>query len=114
MVCAFRASNGHEETYAGSIEVVGGTGILPEKAAMLWSVRAPLGTTATPGLLQQNYAADPGAPPGQPAPPRGELNSQMTLCTMADKPEGSASKEKPPAPQFLVSEIQLALKVSTS
>jgi Protein of unknown function (DUF992) len=114
MVCAFRAPNGHEETYAGSIRAVGGIGALPEKTAMLWSVRAPLGTKPKPGLLQQDYAADMSAPRGQPAPLRGERNGEMTLHTMADKPEGSASKDKPPAPQFLVSEIELVLKASTS
>jgi len=114
MLCAFRAPNGHEETYAGSIKAVGAVGALPEKAAMLWSVRAPLGTQPTPGLLQQDYAADTGAPPGQSAPLRGERGGELTLHTMADKPEGSASKEKPTAPQFLVSEIALVLKVSTS
>jgi hypothetical protein len=113
MVCAFTpARNGPEETYAGIVKAIGGVGALPEKVALLWSVKAPMGTAVTSGLLQQSYAADTGTPAGQPAPLIGERNSDITLQTMADTQEGSASKDKLTPPQFFVAAIDLVLKVS--
>jgi hypothetical protein len=53
MVCSFRAPRAPEETYAGLVKAIGGTGALPENRALLWSVRAPVGTVYSPGLLQQ-------------------------------------------------------------
>jgi hypothetical protein len=113
MVCAFKpARNGPEETYAGIVKVIGGVGTLPEKITLLWSVRAPMGTAITPGLFQQGYVADTGTPAGQPAPLIGERNSDISLQTMADAQEGSASKDKPTSPQFIVAVVDLVLKVS--
>ena len=51
MVCSFTAPRAPEETYAGLVKAIGGTGALPENRALLWSVRAPVGTVYTPGLL---------------------------------------------------------------
>jgi hypothetical protein len=113
MVCSFKAAkDGPEETYAGIVKAIGVVGALPEKAALLWSVRAPMGTAATPGLLQQSYAADTGTPAGQTAPLLGERKGDITLQTMADKQEGSATKDKPTPPLFVVAAIELVLKVS--
>jgi len=33
--------------------------LLPDNAALLWKVRAPVGTRASPGLLEQSYSGDP-------------------------------------------------------
>ena len=113
MVCSFKAAkNAPEETYVGVVKAVGGVGTLPDKAAMLWSVRAPTGTQLEPGLLQQSYAADAQTPAGQTPPLVGERNGAISLHTMADKQEGSASKEKRVPPQFVVAAVELVLKVS--
>jgi len=113
MVCSFKAAkDGPEETYSGIVKAIGVVGALPEKAALLWSVRAPMGTVATPGLLQQSYAADTGTPAGQTPLLVGERNGDITLQTMADKQEGNATKDKPTPPQFVVAAIELVLKVS--
>jgi hypothetical protein len=42
----------------------------------------------------------------------GERNGEISLHTMSEKQEGSASKEKQPPPQFVVAAIELVLKVS--
>jgi hypothetical protein len=65
-------------------------------------------------LLQQSYAADQATPPGQTAPLVGERNSEITLHTMAEKEEGSASKEKAETRRFAITEIELKLKVGAS
>jgi hypothetical protein len=81
---------------------------------MLWSVRVPTGTQHVPGLLEQSYAPDEQAPAGQTPPLIGERNGGISLHTMADKQEGSASKEKQAPPQFVVAAIELILKVSAA
>jgi len=114
MVCSFKAAkDGPEETYAGIVKAIGVVGALPEKIALLWSVRAPMGTAVTPGLLQQSYAADTGTPVGQVPPLIGERNGNISLLTMTEKQEGSASKDKPTPPEFVVAAVELVLKVST-
>src|ERR1700694_3945463 len=65
MVCSFKVSNGPGDTYVGLVKAIGGVGALPEKAALLWSVRAPIGTAYAPGLLEQSYAVDTGTAAGQ-------------------------------------------------
>jgi hypothetical protein len=112
MVCTFKAAAGPEETYAGLVKAVGGVGSLPEKGALLWSVRAPMGTVHAPALLQQTYAVDTATPAGQVPPLLGERNGQISLYTLGDKQEGSASKEKQPPPVFVVAEVELVLKAS--
>jgi Protein of unknown function (DUF992) len=114
MVCSFKAAkDGPEETYAGIVKAIGVVGALPEKVALLWSVRAPMGTAVTPGLLQQSYAADTGTPVGQVPPLIGERNGNISLLTMTEKQEGSGSKDKPTPPEFVVAAVELVLKVST-
>ena len=110
MVCSFTAPSAPEETYAGLVKAIGSTGALPENRALLWSVRAPVGTVYTPGLLQQTYAVDGATPSGQTPPLIGERNGSISLFTMAEKQEGSASKEKQPAPEFVIADVELVLK----
>jgi hypothetical protein len=112
MVCSFRALGAPEETYAGLVKAIGDTGALPENRALLWSVRAPVGTVYTPGLLQQNYAVDATTPSGQTPPLIGERNGTISLFTMVEKQEGSASKENQPAPLFVIADIELVLKAA--
>jgi Protein of unknown function (DUF992) len=112
MVCSFRALGAPEETYAGLVKAIGGTGALPENRALLWSVRAPVGTVYTLGLLQQSYAVDATTPSGQTPPLIGERNGSISLFTMAEKQEGSASKEKQPAPLFVIADIELVLQAA--
>ncbi len=112
MVCSFTPPSAPEETYAGLVKAIGGTGALPENRALLWSVRAPVGTVYAPGLLQQTYAVDAATPLRQTPPLIGERNGSIYLFTMAEKQEGSASKEDQPAPLFVIADIELVLKAA--
>jgi Protein of unknown function (DUF992) len=115
MLCSFKpGKNGPEEAYVGALKSINVAGPLPDKVTLLWVVRAPTGTRPAPGLLQQSYAADSATPLGQTAPLVGEQNSEITLHSMAEKEEGSASKEKPDTPRFAITAIELKLKSSTS
>ncbi len=115
MLCFFTpAKTGPQETYAGTLKSINGVGPLPEKVTMLWVVRAPIGTRPTAGLLQQSYSAGSGTPPGQTAPLVGERNSEITLHTMSDMDEGSASKEKQSVARFGITGIELKLTATTS
>jgi len=59
-------------------------------------------------LTDQSIAALSGS-----VPTPGERNGAISLHTMADKQEDSASKEKQAPPQFVVAAVELVLKVST-
>ena len=115
MLCTFTpARDGPEETYIGSLKSISAGRTLPENMALLWMVRAPVGTKAAPGLLEQTYAADQAAPPGHIAPLVGERNNDITLHTMSEQKEGSASMHERPALAFAVTGIELRLRASTS
>jgi hypothetical protein len=115
LLCTFTpATDGAEEAYAGSLKSISAGRTLPENMALLWMVRAPVGTIATPGLLEQTYAADLAAPPGHIAPLVGARNNDITLHTMSEQREGSASKRERPAPAFAITGIELKLRASTS
>jgi hypothetical protein len=115
MLCLFKpARNGPEEAYAGALRSINVGKMLPDNVALLWKVRAPVGTHASPGLLEQSYAGDPATPPGHAAPLIGERNGNITLHTMSEKEEGAASKEQRPLPRFVPTTIELKLKGATS
>jgi hypothetical protein len=115
MLCSFTpARNGAEEIYAGSLKSIGSGRTLPENVALLWIVRAPVGTQPTPGFLEQSYAVDSAAIPGHAAPLIGERNNEITLYTMSEPKEGSASKHERPPILFAITAIELKLKASTS
>jgi hypothetical protein len=115
MLCSFMPSkNQPAETYAGGLKAISAGGGLPEVATFLWTVRAPLGTQFAGGLLQQSYTVDPSTPPGQAAPLIGERHSDITLHTMSEQEEGSASREKPQMLGFTITALELKLKASTS
>jgi hypothetical protein len=113
MQCSFKpARNGAEETYAGSLKSISAGRALPENLALLWVVRAPVGMHAAPGLLEQSYVADVAATPGQVATLVGERNNEITLHTMSEQEESSASRQRARLP-FVITEIELTLKAST-
>jgi len=111
-ICTFKPKSGPEETYAG---IVQGVSLSPDKTtAMIWVVKADTVMPSTPGLLQQNYAPDSSTPADQLPPLVGQTNSRITLQTLADKTEGSASAtQKPPPAGYVIIGLQLKLK-STS
>lgn len=112
MLCSFKTSRGPDEHYAGLVKTVGGGMALPQNRTLLWSVRAPRGTHYTTGLLQQTYTADKSTPAGQVPPLLGEHNSLLSLYVLTEKPAGSASKEKPPAPELIIVDVELVLKTA--
>jgi hypothetical protein len=114
MLCSFTPPQGAEEIYAGSLKSIGSGRTLPENVALLWIVRAPIGTRLAPGFLAQSYAVDSAAIPGHAAPLIGERNNGITLYTMSERKEGSASKHEQPPPLFAITAIELTLKASTS
>jgi Protein of unknown function (DUF992) len=115
MLCTFsRARDGAEETYVGSLKSIRGARGLPDNIALLWTVRAPIGTWASPGLLQQSYAADAATPQGQMAPLVGESNGGIALHIMTDQEAGSVSNKKQAAPQFIITAIELKLKIAAT
>ena len=97
-----------------ALKSINAAGPMPEKVTLLWVVRATVGTKPAVGFLQQTYAADSATPAGQTAPLIGEGKNEISLHPMADKEEGSASKEKPTTPRFVVTAIELKLKISAS
>ena len=110
MLCSFKTGQGPEETYAALMTSIGGR--TAEGRAILWSVRAPLGTRYSPGLLQQTYAADRATPAGQVPPLIGERNDMISLYTLTQKPPGAVSKEEQPAPALIVADMELVLKAA--
>jgi hypothetical protein len=107
-LCTFMATNGEEETYAGSAE---GISISTDRrGTLIWVVRAASGV-AEPGALQQIFAADSKTPADQKSPLIGEKNSSVVLHSMADETEGSASAPEKPTPTgFVILKLELTLK----
>jgi hypothetical protein len=113
MLCTFKpAKNGPEETYAGVLTSISALGMVPNNVALMWMVRAPVGSVAVPGMLEQRFSADQSTPPGQTAPLVGDEVSTITLYAIADPAEGSASKEQRPPQRFAVTSIELKLRSS--
>jgi hypothetical protein len=115
MICFFLpGTHGPREAYAGTVRSISVVGKLPDQLTLLWVVKGPLGTQLPAGLLQQSYAVDDATPAGQVPPLVGDRNNKIVLHAMADKREGNASQEKQPRPDFLLTSVELILKVSTS
>jgi hypothetical protein len=94
MLCVFRPANsGPEETYTGTLESIGLEKELSENRAMIWIVKGLRGTVWSPGLLEQNYAADPSANPVHSPALSGETDESIVLQTMAD-PKMPATADK--------------------
>src|SRR5262249_30648034 len=101
-----------EETYVGSLKSIRGVRRLPDNIALLWTVRAPIGTWASPGLLQHSYAADAATPQGQMAPLVGESNGGIALHIMTEQDAVSPANKKHAAPQFTITAIEPKLKIA--
>jgi hypothetical protein len=83
-----------EEAYTGWADSVGMEKELPEKRAMIWVVKRTGGTIGSTGQLQQVYAADLAANPGQSPPLIGEANGSLVLETLADARAAVPNDEK--------------------
>ena len=107
-LCSFKATNGEEETYAGSAQ---GISISTDRrGTLIWVVRTASGA-AEPGALQQIFAADSKTPADQKSPLIGEKNSSVVLHSMADETEGSASAPEKATPTgFVILKLELTLK----
>jgi hypothetical protein len=110
MFCSFKTGLDPEETYAGLLRSIGDKPAAGR--ALLWSVRAPLGTRLSPGILQQAYTADRSTPAGQVPALIGERSDTLSLHSLTEKPLGVASKEERPAPAFMALDMELVLKAA--
>jgi Protein of unknown function (DUF992) len=112
MVCFFLpGTNGPQEAYAGTVRSISVVGKLPDRFTLLWVVKGPLGTLPSAGLLQQSYVVDEATPAGQVPPLVGERNTKIILHSMAEKREGIASQENQPRPDFILTGVELLLKI---
>ena len=107
-LCTFTATNGEEETYAGSAQ---GVSISTDRrGTLIWVVRAASGV-AEPGALQQAFAIDTKMPADEKSPLIGERNSNVVLHSMLDETEGNASATEKPTPTgFVILKLELTLK----
>jgi hypothetical protein len=86
VLCWFRPfRNGPEETYRGTVAGAGQERELFKRHVMIWLVRAQPTTQSSPGLLQQSYAADPGAPLGYAPSLIGEARPALVLEPLAEQ-----------------------------
>lgn len=109
LLCTFRpAGNRPEETYTGTLQVVGLESEFSPNAAMIWIVKNNRGSAWSPGLLQQAYAAELAANPGL-APLIGETNASIVLQTLADEqaPAGADKVPQGTVPVVVVITLQL-------
>lgn len=114
MVCFFQpGTNGPREAYAGTVRSISVSGKLPERFTLSWVVKGPVGTLPAAGLLQQNYSVDEATSADQVPPLVGERNTRIILHAMADKQEGIVSLEKQPRPAFILTGVELLLKIGT-
>ena len=113
MICSFKAAGtGSGESYSAVVKSISTLGRLPERLTLMWLVRAPFGTHAKPGLLQQSYSIDPTAPPEQAATLTGEQNANISLQPMADKEPDNVPKEDAPSPRYVITSVELVLKLA--
>jgi Protein of unknown function (DUF992) len=109
--CAFRPANGDpEETYTGTLQSVGAPKELSEKRPLIWIVKGARGRKDSPGLLQQVYAADVAANPGQSPPLTGEADTSLVLETLADEHVATPSHSKRPITSAMIVLVNLILK----
>lgn len=109
--CAFRPANGGpEETYTGTLQSVGAQKELSEKRVLIWIVKGGRGAKASPGLLQQVYAADVAANPAHSPPLTGEADTSLVLETLADEHEATPSHSKRQITSAMIVLVNLILK----
>ena len=114
MICSFKPNNnGPGEAYSAVVKSISTMRALPERLTILWIVKAPFGMQAKPGFLQQGYAVDRAASTGETTPLMGEKNTELSLHPLADKEPGSASRETPPLPRYIITSVELVLQAAT-
>jgi hypothetical protein len=112
-LCTFQPKMGTEETYVG--KMVGISITSDQDRTVMWVVRSPVGSNAAAGALQQVYSSGSIKPADQSPPLIGETNAELALHSMEDKPEGSVSASKKPAPTgFVILRLELTLKASAA
>jgi hypothetical protein len=112
-MCTFKPNGGPDETYAGKVQGVSISA--DQKGALIWKVKSTSGGAIGPGLLEQKYAADAQKSVDQTPPMIGEVNADISLHSMADKSEGSASATEKRAPTgFVILSVDLKLKATSS
>jgi hypothetical protein len=105
-LCTFTEKSGAEETYFARAQGVSVS--TDQKAALIWVVRSTSGVPAEPGALQQMFATDSKIQGDQKPPLIGERNAEISLHSMLDRIEGSASATEKLAPVgFLNLELKL-------
>ena len=86
-VCLFKARNGSEEVYVGTVQ---GVSLSPDKTtALIWAVKGEVDTTLAPGLLQQSYVVDQSIPADQVSPLIGETRSNVSCSRWQTSPRGA-------------------------
>lgn len=107
-VCTFRPKNGPEETYFATVE---GRSLTPDEGwTLIWTVNITA-EMSLPGALQQSYVVDQSLPADPLSPLIGETNPNVVLHSLADRPEGSASRPQKPVPQgFIIIGLKLTLR----
>jgi hypothetical protein len=110
VLCAFRpAGNGPEETYTGTLQGAGPDVGFPDGKVMMWIVAGTSGMVGPPGMLQQVYAAELAANPGQSPRLIGETNMSIVLRTLADEHAPAVADKVPQGAAAIVVLITLTL-----
>lgn len=102
MQCAFRPGNLPEETYLGTAHLLAADQQPGRMRVMIWIVKASPDASESAGLLQQTYAADPGAPAGRAPMLLGDTNPSIVLQPLADSRPLSGEDKRRPAAELIV------------
>src|SRR5262245_43884604 len=112
MHCWFRPFHqGPEETYVGTVRGVGKVRELFKKRVIIWTVTGTPSTRASPGLLQQAYAADPKAAPGFAPPLIGEARAELILQPLSGEELPAPNEKVQPLDAIIIS-VELMLRSS--
>ena len=112
MHCWFRPFHqGPEETYVGTVRGAGQVRELFKNGVIIWTVTGTPSTRASPGLLQQVYAADPKGEPGFAPPLIGEARAELILHSLADQELPVPNEKVQPLDAIIIS-VELTLKSS--
>lgn len=108
--CRFRPGlNGPEESYVGTIQIVGQHKSLLERGALMLVAKAPLTSKASTGLLQQQYAAGKSSREGPSQGPLvGERDNSIVLHPLAPVYERPVmALGQPPVGLIVMMELRL-------
>ena len=111
VLCEFLpGQNGPRETYVGSAQGVGKTGLLFGRGAVILSVKGPSASKLAPGMLTQSYAVDAGTSGNALSPLVGERDKSIMLQPLAEE-EGRVAKGKT-QPEAVLILVELKLQAS--